>query len=198
MTALYRMRTALTGFSGAPGVVTQYFSSLADTTVDLHTFWESVKVYIPSVVHVQVENVGDIIESTTGTITDAWQAAPVAETVCTGGGAYAGPAGAQIRWDTATIVDGRRLRGRTFLVPLVTGAYESNGTILGTALTAFTNAAAALVNAQAPEMVVWHRPRAARAADGSRPEVTARAGSFGAITASSVPDRVAVLRSRRG
>lgn len=197
MTSLYRVRTELTGFGGGPGVATMYFLDTDTAVASVHDFWGTVAAAMPPVVHMQVVPAGDIIESTTGTITGAWAASAVTEVVGQGAADYASPAGVIVGWGTNTILDGRRLRGRTFIVPLSFDAYQNDGTIGTTTLPNFVNAATGLISEQADSFVIWHRPREAVAADGSRPAITARAGGHGLVVRHTVPDKVAVLRSRR-
>jgi hypothetical protein len=178
-------------------VATHYFNAMTTQLIALRAWWEALKVYIPSVVSIQPVNAGDIIDDASGTITGSWGIATVPAVTCTGGGVYAAPAGMQVRWQTQDILDGRRVRGRTFVVPLVTGAYQTDGTLLGTASTAFQTASDTFVSATANTFCVWHRPRPAVPADGSRPAVAYRPGGHAVVTAASVPDRVAVLRTRR-
>lgn len=198
MTALARMRVAWTGFNGGPGVSTFYGLTGGTSLGALHTFFDSIKGVIPGAVHLQIEGEGEFIDDATGEVTDLWVDEEPAEIVGGGEGSYAGPVGAAIRWTTDSVVDGARLKGHTFIVPLFGNAYDNSGTLSPAVLTTLGDAAAALVAANAGgDLVVWHRPRMARAADGSRPAITARAGSHGLITGSSVPDKAAVLRSRR-
>lgn len=197
MTALYRMRTLLTGFNGGPGVSTMYFLDTATAVASVHTFWDAVKTYMADAVNIQVDAQGDVIEDTSGTITGAWGATPVAAINCSGSGTVAPAQGVQAKWLTSTILDGRRLRGRTFLVPTTTTLFTSSGEVSSVPLAAIATAAQNLVTAQSASFVVWHRPRPARAADGSRPAVTERTGGHGLVTGHSVPVKPVVLRSRR-
>lgn len=198
MTNLYRVRSAFTGFPGGPGVATMYFLDTATAVASLKTYWEALKGLLPNTVTVTVEPFGEVINDVNGNLVDTWAASPQTATVGTvSGAAYAAPVGALTTWLTDTVVDNHVLKGRTYLVPATSGAFAPDGTLTATAQTTMLNAAAALVIAQSTSMVVWHRPRAAKAADGSRPAVTARDGSHGLVTFHAVPDKAVVLRSRR-
>lgn len=94
--------------------------------------------------------------------------------------------GACVTWSTGAIVGTRRLRGRTFIVPLSTFAYDQNGTITPAQLTALGNFRAAML-ALSPDLMIWHRPTTPGGTD----------GSSAAVNGSSVRDRVAYLGSRR-
>ena len=107
-----------------------------------------------------------------------------ANVTSTVGTACAAPAGLRIEWRTSAIVNGRRLRGRTFIVPLPTSVYESNGTILAATLATFATAANAY--------------RDAGVFSQSQPSIYSRTHGVQAdITSVIVPDEVSILRSRR-
>jgi len=184
MTELYRVRSAWTGFIGGPGVSTMYFLDVATAVASVHTFWTDILAKLPSDVHIQVENSGDIIDDATGDMTGAWSSDAVAVVNGTDSGEYAAPCGACVNWLTEDIAAGRRLRGRTFVVPLAAGAFQADGSINNTFLALLQSSADALIAAQSTSFVVWHRG-------------TGTDGSNGLITASKVNDRVAVLTSRR-
>ena len=80
---------------------------------------------------------------------------------------------------------GRRIQGRTFLVPLVASAFDSTGTISTAALATLQTAANGLVAYDTIDPVVWKRP------------TPFTVGSFATITEARIPDMAAVLRSRR-
>lgn len=98
-------------------------------------------------------------------------------------GTFAAPAGACINWKTGLVFGGRKIKGRTFIVPLASSAYEADGTLVGTARTTVNDAANGLISGT-PKPVI------AAASGGS--------GYAAVITTAAVSDRVAVLRSRRG
>jgi len=139
--------------------------------------------------------VEDVTSEQTGDISVG---TPPAAIQGTGGGAWAAPAGATAQWTTASYLYGRRVKGRTYLVPLTAGAFQSDGTILDTTKTALNAAAAALV-AGASNFVVYTRERQAKSAAESPTgkEITYRPGASSMVVSGSVADRVAVLRSRR-
>lgn len=197
MTDLYRHRTTLSGFPGAPGVCTMYFLDAVTTIASLRAFWDGIKGMLPIDLSAQVEASGDIINAETGALTGAWSGTGVAAVVGTSAAVYAAPVGLVVDWLTSTILDSHHLRGRSFIVPVTSGFFEVNGSPTAEAISALGGAAAGLIAAEAGIMQIWHRPRAAVAADLAHLEVTARVGGHGDVTASHVPDLAAVLRSRR-
>lgn len=184
MTELYRLRSNWTGFPGAPGVTTMFFLDVATAVASVHTFWTDLAMRFPVDVHIQVENAGDIIEDTNGHLTGAWSADAVAIVNGSSDDSYAAPVGAVVDWNTETIAHNRRLRGRTFLVPLSSVEYQNDGSLENAARTSIQAAAQALIDSQSASFVIWHRG-------------TGDDGSNGLVTSCLVPDMCAVLRSRR-
>lgn len=155
----------------------------------IKTALTNAAVVLPTNVTITVPNSGDTIEDTTGALLSVWSA--TGGGTVTGGtnGVVAAGVGACIGWTTGGIVNGtkgpRKLRGRTFIVPLVTSGYAADGTLDTATLGALQTLANAL-QASGP-LAVWHRPLSAGAANG---------GSYGVI-ANKVRDKVAYLSSRR-
>jgi len=198
MANISRVRVGLSGWLGGPGVCTYYFRDTATAVASLRAMWAVFVGSMPNSVVVQVENAGDKIEEATGVVTGAWTSGPAA--VLQGGSAqgFAAPAGLITRWDTEVIADGRRVRGRNFVVPLGVAEYQTDGTINQATRDAFQTAMNSFISQQSTSFVVWHRPRDFRAATADLPELAAHDGSAHLVTAGSIPDRVAILRSRRG
>ncbi len=192
--ALQRVKTTWTGFKGAPGYANFYFApGTPPPLAALRTFFEAVKAFLPTGLTIAYPGSGDIINETTGTITDAWSTTPPANTVGTGGTTYMGPVGIVVEWTTATVVDGRRPIGKTFLVPAPIAILQADGTVVDTTVAAVKAAADTFVGATASQFFVWHRP----VKDPLPPHSITRLGGLAAVTGSRVPDLQAVLRSRR-
>jgi hypothetical protein len=192
--ALMRVTTRWSGFTGAPGYSVMHFSAFeataaaAQDAVDaVRVFFDSVKGHLPSIVSLQVLSDVEIVQEDNGQLLDI-VTAPVAPLVVNGSvaGAYSAPSGAVIHWLTNTVSNGRRVRGRTFLVPLANSQYEANGTLLATTVTSITNAAVALINDLDTALVVY-----------GRPSPNGVDGFIAAASGARVPDMACVLRSRR-
>jgi len=197
MTELHRVRTHFFDFQGGPGICTMYALDVDTFLTDLSTMWSAFVGYMPTGLNVAVEASGDLIEDTTGEITGAWTSDPATLRTGTRDGVYSAPAGGCINWLTSTIVDGRRLRGRTFVVPLGFNTTDASGQLASAVHTTLVNASTDFKNAQDASFVVWHRPVEAKAATAHSEEVVARAGGHGLVTGVKVMPGVAVLRSRR-
>lgn len=180
-----------TGFSGAPGYSSFYYSSVDDTAVN--TFHDAVYAYFFAIK-------GEISVNTTITPPSSYRTMDAATGVLGGilplttpGSAIAGsgnnsqasPAGASVNWLTSTAAAHKLVVGRTYMVPLGANAYQADGTLVDADKAAIQTAANALVTAVAPLFVIWRRP------------VGGAGGSVAPVTAARVNDRVAMLKSRR-
>lgn len=189
MTQLQRIRVAWQGSAIiGPGVTTFYAdASVGNMNADgVKAFFDAIKSKFVGGVTWTIPNNGDIIDSATGQLSGVW-AGGTGGTVSGSAGAadYANGVGARIAWKTADVRNGRRVRGQTFLVPLIGAAFKSNGLIDPLTVTAFQSAADALISSQAGALAVWHRPKAGVA------------GSAAKVTAATVTNQVSWLRSRR-
>jgi len=185
MATLQRVEVVWDGLAGLPGVSVHYGVFGGSLVSDLKTFFTSISALFPAGLTWQVPNSGDTITDTSGIITGAWTDVNGGTVSSAGSGIWAQGTGCMVRWDTATIVGHRRLKGRTFLCPLFGSAFQSDGTILNAYVTTMQTAADAVVTAG--NMLIWHRP----------PKGTFAGGASGAVVGATVPDKVTSLRSRR-
>lgn len=144
----------------------------------------------PSGLTLTIPGAGDTIEDTTGELVGSWSTGNSVQT--TGGGVATAAAGvgACVTWTTGGIVTGasgraHRLRGRTFLVPLSTAAYQNDGTLSDTAYAALQAFGPALMGVG--PLAIWHRPTTKGGTDGN---------SY-AVLSAKARDKVAYLSSRR-
>lgn len=192
--SISRIKVTWTGFQGAPGVSTFYTENEAYDLSLIQDFFDAIKAMIPNNVTITFPGTGDVLDETTGAITGTWTSAAPAAVDGTNASDYAAPVGMCVNWETGVVQDGRRLRGKTFLVPLSGDMFDTDGTPDATAVA--TLLAAAQTLATGSYLVVWHRPRAAKSAV-TIPAVSSRAGGFASISDASVTDMAAVLTSRR-
>lgn len=202
MVAMFEIKTVWTGGITGTGYTNHYFihsdppsTGALDAATNVKAFWEAVKVLIPTGISLQIQNAVRVLEDTDGSLDSIIDIAAPAVTAGSGAGVYAKPVGACVDWLTTTVHGTRRMEGRTFIVPLFASAWQSDGTLLDAYRTTIQTAASALIAASGPTFCVWGRPRLADATH--VPPITARAGTSGAVVSSRVPDKAAVLRSRR-
>lgn len=193
---MFRVVAEWTGFSGAPGYSNFFFQGPEETEATaqlavnaVRAFFEAIRNDLPAGVTINVSPVVGEVNRQDGVLGDEIQVgtAPAA-VVGQGTGGWSAASGTVVNWRTATIVRGRRVRGRTFLVPLQSGSYDNQGTLTTGALgvlRAAANTLAGFNGAGGLRFVVWSRPRAGVL------------GSTAPVEAAQVNDRVAILRSRR-
>lgn len=190
---MLRTQMLWTGFPGAPGYTNMFWNTTSDlaganlVVTQGQQFADAIHFLLPANVTVQVSQEVQDVDPATGNllgIITATAASPA--WVGTDTGLYAAPAGACISWKTAGIHPGvnrpGKVRGRTFIVPLGGDQYDASGTLLDAARTTLQAATTQLV---ANRLGIWARPK---------PLVP---GALYDVTAASVADKVAILRSRR-
>lgn len=186
MADVARIRVVLSTGVGGAGVATYYCdpADLGGRTA-LGTFYTAWGAGMPPVFTWNIPASGDTIESTTGTLTGGWTSGSTITGTATGSSAYAGGTGTYIRWDTGAVVGGRRLRGRTFMVPMSAATYDGNGNIVDATLASLQTATNTLVTNSS--FVIWHRPSTPGGSD----------GSTHLVTSGTCIDKVTSLRTRR-
>ena len=196
------MRVALrwNGFVGAPGYSNFYFghfdrsiniddADAADACDRVNAFVASIKSLLPNVVQLQVEDECGVLDETNGNllaVVNGDSGGPQNGTAGTGG--YGAASGAVVSWRTARVRNNRRIRGRTFIVPLYSSKYGADGSLDGATSTTLSGAANTLWdNVSDLDLGVW-----ARSNNDLFPN-----GEWAPVTSCNVPDMNAVLRSRR-
>ena len=191
MSEIFKITAKWEGFDGAPGYSNFYFLKSALTVVQnaadaVHDFFDDIKSYIPGSVSIQVQQEVTTYIAETGVLVSLDSLGSIPDVVeGTGSGAYSGVSGAVVNWLTTQSMGTRLLRGRTFLVPLNQSAYQNDGTLSPGALTVLQDAAYDLRLAVGADLAVWSRPT------NDRPGLAAK------VAGSRVPDKAAILRSRR-
>ena len=167
------------------GISLFHFGSATPTgvTLALKDFFTTLKATCPSGITWTIDSAYTLLDETNGDIVDAGTDGTT-QTVTSGGTGtnFANGVGYRIVWNTGGIFHNRRVKGSTFIVPLVADYLEGASNISSVAQTAAGSAAATLI-ASGHEMVVWSRGEG----DGEK----------NAVLSATVPDKVSWLRSRR-
>ena len=182
---MFRVRVQFNGVPGTPYLATHYFNDEVGTAQTVATaagnFWGAVDAQMDSDVNWQT--IADVatVDSATGQITGSTATAPV-----TGSGAVSAvqtPRIAQglVRWTTGVYLNGRQIRGRTFVPGLTVNAVALDGEVAA-ATQAVMNAAAAALIADANTNFVVYSPATQ---------------SEALVTAGQAWNEFASLRSRR-
>lgn len=178
---------AVFGGGGAP-----LSAANAQSAVDAVRAWFlGLASYLPNEVTIQVQPSVDQYNQATGQLTDTVTAG-TAPAVVTGSstGNYTGGAGFKVTWETNAIANGRRVRGRTYIVPAGGNVYDNDGTLLATVTTDIINKSNTLLSTLSGAglgLVVWSRPTALGSTD----------GVITAVQTPVVKDKTAILRGRR-
>lgn len=181
---MYRVRTTFSGVTGSPWLSTMFFDeaggSAANAVTAVGAFWGAVDNLIDSSVSWTTLADVESVDATSGHVTAVTATTP--QFGAGGGGTSGIPIVAQglVRWRTGVYLNGREVRGRTFIPGLGTPS-NSDGTLTPGSATTIGTASAALIADIASILVVW-----------SRANLQAKT-----VTASSVWTQFAVLRSRR-
>jgi hypothetical protein len=181
------------GFQGAPGYIRMKFTGALTTAeanaaaANWKTFLSSIAVYGPSGSSITFDTAAQEYTDLgvqTGEVSITSVPTPINPV---SSAAYAGGSGAVINWLTNGFHLGRKVRGRTFLVPLTSSAFEANGTLINGVVTSITAAGATFATSTPQPVIV-----SIKTGPGG---VTS--GFVSPIVGASVPDRSAILRSRR-
>jgi len=159
--------------------------TVSNQRLDLATFLGNVDGALDNSVSWTIRVAGRDLDDSTGALIGAWTEG----TTRTGVGNNATEPVADatqvlFQWHTGVIVNGRFLRGRTF-IPGLTNSILSNGNILAANVASF-DAFAETFLASSDTFGVWHRP------------TSGTGGSFHLATSATVWSELAVLRRRRG
>jgi hypothetical protein len=183
-----------TGGIGGAGVTILHWDSATGSATDaadalghVATFATAISAEIPVGVNVQARAEVLVVDEANGDITGSWTVSP-APPLKPGqsAGVYSRLSGGCINWSTDLFVDSRRVKGRTYIVPVGQGKMQSDGTLDPAFLTEMNTAGVAMLGLT-PAFSVWHRPSTHAAAD----------GALGHVISLRVPDKAIKLSSRR-
>lgn len=168
------------------GLSTFYFNEAATGFVaDVVTFFDAIKGVFPQLLSWTIPGNGDLLDVASGQLTGTWAETGGSTVNCTGVGDYPQGVGARVRWATNGITNGRRVRGSTYLAPLLNGQFQGSNGLAEAARSLFANSGNVLVAAQSGDFLIYTQPK---------PGV---AGKTQIVTSADCPDKVSWLRSRR-
>jgi hypothetical protein len=185
MTHMYRLVCPVSAGLGGSGFMTFHATDFAACQGALSTFLTAIKNTWPSAVTVTLPATGPVIEDTTGRMEGTWAGGTSTPIQGLAAGKFSAASGYMVHWLTGSFLNGRQVRGKTFFVPIDAGSYDTNGTLDNTTRTNIQSAANTFVGAAGA--LCWHRPTTDGGTDGHGYP----------ITSALVPDKVAILRSRR-
>jgi hypothetical protein len=195
---LIRYRVGWIGWPGLPGVSTHYFSTSVADFAAVRTFYNAIKDHFPNLLTFQFPTSYDIINETDGKLASTVATAPLTQvSSASAAQGYSAATGALVRWNTSAVINGNKVVGRTYLVPLAQQTYANTGTVSTTVTNAIQTAANAMLSSYGDGLKVWARPFKGRTNVPNKPDIPARAGSFATALSATVPTTAAVMRSRR-
>ena len=185
MADLRRVPVAWTTGPGGVGLSVFYTDAADDATAALGTFFNAIKGLFPPAVSWSIPSAGDQIDDATGALTGAWSGGTAASITGAGSGTWAAGTGMYVRWLTGGLRNSRKFQGRTFLCPVASGGYATDGTLDAANQAAVQTAVNTLAGTGLLQL--WGRPIAPSTSN----------GVSGQIIAGVVPDKVTSLHSRR-
>lgn len=198
MAELWRVKINWTGFPGGPGYTNLHFETtdggaitqgaIDESVTRVQEFLGDIRGMLPLVVATGVDSMVQEIDEVTGNLETLWTGTVAAPATGSDTTVYSAVSGAVINWFTNEVRNGRRVKGRTFVVPLGGNQYDFTGTIGTSRLEDLNAAALALRTAGASRLVVWKRPTGG---------IVLPDGGAYPVVSHSVPDKAAMLTSRR-
>jgi hypothetical protein len=197
---IIRVKINWTGFQGGPGYSNLYFEPVPEsdpwTTINVQaavdktqTWLATWRTALPATVVTGIDSQVAELDEQSGNIESFFTAAVVTPAPGTQAGTYSAPSGACVNWTTGGVRNGRRVRGRTFMVPISSFAMSPDGTFENTFLGNWRAAAATFTgDSNGNRLVVWARPT---------PGALIPDGGAYDVIGSSINDKAAVLTSRR-
>lgn len=180
--ALWNVPGGGSGFSVLHYTIAGNGAAAQQLANDTRGFFVDLVNILPDDVDIDFDSeVIDLDES--GVLTAVWPVTPPAQVAGINTSTYARAAGAVVNWATDTIVVGRRLSGRTYIVPLAGNAFDTTGIITTAARDVLIAAAEDFIAAGTANrpLRVWSRTHATSAT----------------VQSATVPIQGAVLRGRR-
>lgn len=195
------VRLNWSGASGGPGLSQFAIAAAGGTawaTADASSATSAVRnlaaamaLYIPDDIRLDVSRNVDLYDQVSGKLTGSVTAGSTpAQVVGQSASAFLAGAGFKTDWNTGVVLGGRRVVGKTYWVPAVGSAFDTDGTLLAATITNINTALSTFLSSLSTAnlgMQVWHRPGAK----------SAPAGTMVAVNSGSVKDRSAFLRNRR-
>jgi len=198
MASVYRVTANWSNFLGAPGITKLSFiaatgdAGAVAATAAARAFFNGFAPTLPAGLQIQVSREVQEYDEATGTLLGE-VVASVTPALVTGASApaYAGGAGAFIGWKTGAIWQGRRVQGRTFMVPMA-GIFEANGTPTSAYIASAQSVADALIADAGTTFAVW-----AKKFDKTQDPPVQTNGAAFQVLSSVVRDVASGLRTRR-
>lgn len=191
----YRYNVEWTIPNAGPSISVFHFADGTQPTIQaavhaLRTAFQTINRYIPDDITLNFPAEFVRVDARTGQTTEFLNLVPPASVVGGVSGGWAAGAGARLVYATDTVARGRRVRGATYLVPMASSVFGTNGQVTPTVIGEVTSA--------------WQQFIADATAAGTHLGVLSRpisgepgTGFFARVTGVAVSPRAATLRGRK-
>lgn len=157
---MIRVRATWAGIGGTPFLSTFYFDGSSQEAADdaasaVSTFLGAVDAQIDSGLTWSLVREVPVINASTGQPSSLYVVAAATGTGAVSGNQVPFASQAIVRWRTGVFVNGREIRGRTFLPGLQGGS--ADGVLSSAQISAIDTAASALIADSNSELQVWSR-----------------------------------------
>lgn len=181
ITAIWNGATGLPGYTRMKFIGDLDSGGAAAAAARMRAFFLTCAPLIPAAVNItftEAAQVYDLQSNLTGEVPFT----PPATVQGTASGSFSSPVGMVINWLTGAFSGGRKIRGRTFMVPLGSSAFAVDGSPGSGSVTTVQGAATTLLGGT-PALVIQ--------------TTSPGTSNMTTVNGASVPKRSAVLRSRR-
>lgn len=201
-----KVKTEWTGTSGGPGVTQMAFQGINDPhtwdaaaaqrVVDaVRKMWVACATGMPDNIKLQVSPVVDVLNAADGELVGSYTAATTpAVVVGSDTGSFAMASGIRVRLNTGQILNGRRVKGAVFIVPVGFACFDTNGGVVPGTRTIVNNAFNQIntdLLASNEQLAVWSRPIPEGKPHGPRD------GHLTPVTNCDASPKGAILKGRR-
>lgn len=197
MASIFRVRAAFSGWpAGGPGVSTHFFhDSVVMDVTSAQLAADRVANSLTAARNLffagftwSVSSQVDKIDAANGNVTETLGVTGSTGVGGSGTGWAPTPIAVLVRFETDLFIAGKRVRGRTYLSPIDVSMLEGDGTPSATAIAHATSFATSMEDAGTTTLdhVIWHRPKTGMTD-----------GQFATVSGAVVPNKYAVLRTRR-
>lgn len=187
MANIARLRVDITGAGVVGPAVMTFYEDAATTGLPaaVSTLLNAIKANFPDDVTFTVPGGGDTFDVATGNLNGTWSDGGGSTVTGTSASPFQLGAGFRVKWNTGGIVNNRRVRGSTFMVPASNDCWASNGLMASATQASLSTALNTFFASVSGKLVIWSRP------------IPGRNGSMHEVTSYTLPTKPTALRSRR-
>lgn len=184
MTSINRVQVKWEQAGGFTGLNTFYQTGDVDLA-NYRALYVAFQASLPDDVTISFLDANLTYESDTGEVLSSYTTDPATDIAGTSSGDFARGVGVLLRWNTDAFRNNRRVRGRTYVVPVEVASFNTLGNVDAGFISGAVTAGNDFIAAQAAQNFIWHHP------------VNDVGGVINAVTSCGMSATPAILRSRR-